>query len=193
MFLHLHPFLLMIMGIWGSMVTKSDILLTFQTEQNGTFLDNSKDDYWILHKRLVWDGIFTIFHKISHISENIESPYFGAPFPLCWPHLLWSNDPHCFPPRRWPPPPPAGPLPVCLFQCRPWWPPAVRPDQRWRPPASCRTPCSPTGSASGTRYKAVRERTTRLNTRWQHGLKTGPYYQLNINFDDKVLVPGDEI
>ena len=28
-------------------------LLTFQMEQNGTFLDNSKYDCWILHKKLV--------------------------------------------------------------------------------------------------------------------------------------------
>ena len=30
-----------------------NILLTFQMEQNGTFLDNFKYDYWILHKKLV--------------------------------------------------------------------------------------------------------------------------------------------
>ena len=30
-----------------------NILLTFQKEQNGTFLENSKYDYWILHKKLV--------------------------------------------------------------------------------------------------------------------------------------------
>ena len=30
-----------------------NVLLTFQMEQNGTFLDNSKYDYWILHKKLV--------------------------------------------------------------------------------------------------------------------------------------------
>ena len=28
-----------------------NVLLTFQMEQNGTFLDNSKYDYWILHKK----------------------------------------------------------------------------------------------------------------------------------------------
>ena len=28
------------------------VLLTFQMEQNGTFLDNFKYDYWILHKKL---------------------------------------------------------------------------------------------------------------------------------------------
>ena len=54
-------------------------------EQNGTFLDNFKYDYWILHKKLILGEIFTIFHKITHISywpENIECPYSGAPFPL---------------------------------------------------------------------------------------------------------------
>ena len=30
-----------------------NILLTFQLEQNGTFLENSEYDYWILHKKLV--------------------------------------------------------------------------------------------------------------------------------------------
>ena len=30
-----------------------NVLLTFQMEQNGTFLDNSKYDFWILHKKLV--------------------------------------------------------------------------------------------------------------------------------------------
>ena len=30
-----------------------NILLTFRIEQNGTFLDNSRYDYWILHKKIV--------------------------------------------------------------------------------------------------------------------------------------------
>ena len=30
-----------------------NVLLTFQMELNGTFLNNSKYDYWILHKTLV--------------------------------------------------------------------------------------------------------------------------------------------
>ena len=30
-----------------------NILLTFQMEQNGMFLDNFKYDYWILHKKIV--------------------------------------------------------------------------------------------------------------------------------------------
>ena len=29
-----------------------DVLLTFQMEQNGTFLDDFKYDYWILHKKI---------------------------------------------------------------------------------------------------------------------------------------------
>ena len=29
-----------------------DVLLTFQMEQNGTFLDKSKYDYWILHTKI---------------------------------------------------------------------------------------------------------------------------------------------
>ena len=66
-------------------------LLTFQMEQNGTFLDNFKYDYWILHKKLVLDEIFTIFHKINYLlqywSKNIECPYSGAPFPLGWSHI----------------------------------------------------------------------------------------------------------
>ena len=45
------------------------VLLTFQMEQNGTFLENSKYDYWILHKKLFSDETFTIIH----ISQNMES------------------------------------------------------------------------------------------------------------------------
>ena len=45
-----------------------NFLLTFQMEQNGMFLDNFEYDYWILHKKIVLDEIFTIFHKISHFS-----------------------------------------------------------------------------------------------------------------------------
>ena len=63
-----------------------NILLTFQMELNGTFLGNSKYDYWILHKKLVWDQIFTIFHKMTHISFNIGPRILnlhtlGHPFP----------------------------------------------------------------------------------------------------------------
>ena len=63
-----------------------NILLTFQIEQNGMFLGNFKYDYWILHKKLVLDEIFTIFHKITHISFNIGPEVFnvhtlGHPFP----------------------------------------------------------------------------------------------------------------
>ena len=61
-------------------------LLTFQMEQNGMFLDTFKNDYWILHKILVLDEIFTIFHKITHISFNIGPRILnvhtlGHPFP----------------------------------------------------------------------------------------------------------------
>ena len=30
-----------------------NVPLTFQMEQNGTFLDNSKYDYWFLHTKIV--------------------------------------------------------------------------------------------------------------------------------------------
>ena len=50
------------MGIWVSMVTKKEIwyqfsgeknvLLTFQMEQHGTFPDDFKYDYWVLHKKI---------------------------------------------------------------------------------------------------------------------------------------------
>ena len=54
--------------------------------KNGTFLDNFKYDCWILHKKLVLDEIFTIFHKITHISFNIDPRILnvhtlGHPFP----------------------------------------------------------------------------------------------------------------
>ena len=31
-------------------------------EQNGMFLENFEYDQYILHKKLVWDEIYTIFH-----------------------------------------------------------------------------------------------------------------------------------
>ena len=72
---------------YGTKFTGKNIPLTFQIEQNGTFLGNSKYNYWILHKTLVRDEIFTIFHEITHISFNIglrilnlHTP--GHPFPL---------------------------------------------------------------------------------------------------------------
>ena len=43
------------------MVTKYEI----------TFLDNSKYDHWILHKKLVIDESCTIIHISTHISLNI--------------------------------------------------------------------------------------------------------------------------
>ena len=52
-----------------------NVLLTFQIEQNGTFLDNFKNDYWILHQKLVLDKIFTIFHKTTH---TVKPLYFEA-------------------------------------------------------------------------------------------------------------------
>ena len=56
-------------------------------EQNGTFLENSKYDYWILHKKLVKDETITIIHIFTHISLNIDprilNPHTpGYPFPL---------------------------------------------------------------------------------------------------------------
>ena len=36
------------------------ILLTFQMEPNGTFWENSKYDYWILHKKLVLDETISL-------------------------------------------------------------------------------------------------------------------------------------
>ena len=46
-----------------------NVLLTFQMDQNGTFLENSKYDHCILHKKL--DRTFTIIHICTHISLNI--------------------------------------------------------------------------------------------------------------------------
>ena len=53
---------------YGTNFTGRNVLLTFQMEQNGMFLENSKYDYLTLHKQLVGDEIFTIFHKITHYS-----------------------------------------------------------------------------------------------------------------------------
>ena len=64
-------------------------------EQNGTFLDNSKCDYWILHTKLVLDEIFTNFHEITHISFNIGPRILnvhtlGHPFPSAGHIYLYS-------------------------------------------------------------------------------------------------------
>ena len=55
-------------------------------EQNGIFLENSNYDHWILHKKLVWDEIYTFFMNLL-ISLNIgprslvpHTPEY--PFPL---------------------------------------------------------------------------------------------------------------
>ena len=45
-----------VVGIGTTAVLHSvlkNVLLTFQMEQNGTFLNSFKYDYWILHKNLV--------------------------------------------------------------------------------------------------------------------------------------------
>ena len=70
------------------MVKNTFLLIFFHPEiaQNGTFLDNFKYDCWILHKKIVLDEIFTIFHKITYISFNIGPRILnvhtlGHPFP----------------------------------------------------------------------------------------------------------------
>ena len=73
----------------------TNILLTFVMEQNRIFLDKFKYDYWILHKTIVLDEIFTIFHKITHISFNIGPRILnvhtlGHPFPSAG-HLWYSS------------------------------------------------------------------------------------------------------
>ena len=57
---------------WGysSSFPAKNVLLTFKMEGNGTFLENSKYDHWILHKKLV--------------GAEIRSSYPGVPFPLGW-------------------------------------------------------------------------------------------------------------
>ena len=37
------------------------ILLLKKFYWNGTFLQNSKYDHWILHKKLVWGEMYTLF------------------------------------------------------------------------------------------------------------------------------------
>ena len=39
---------------YSSNFPAKNVLLTFQMEQNGTFLENSKYDHWILHKKLIY-------------------------------------------------------------------------------------------------------------------------------------------
>ena len=77
---------------WGysSNFPAKNVLLTSQTEQNGTFLENSKYDHWILHKKLVRDEIY-IFHRfthISHIGPRLLNPHtLEYTFPLAG-HLI---------------------------------------------------------------------------------------------------------
>ena len=44
--------------------TCKNVLLIFQIEQNGTFWDYSKYDYWILHKKLVEMKFSRLFIKL---------------------------------------------------------------------------------------------------------------------------------
>ena len=37
-------------------------------EPNGTFWENSKYDYWVLHNKLDLDETITIIHILTHIS-----------------------------------------------------------------------------------------------------------------------------
>ena len=53
---------------YSSNFTAKSILLTFQMEPNGTFWENSKYDFWLLHKKLVLDETITIIHILTHIS-----------------------------------------------------------------------------------------------------------------------------
>ena len=60
------------------------------------FLENSKYDYWILHKKLVIDEIVTIIHISTHISLNIGPRILNLhtpeyPFPLAG-HNYWHNE-----------------------------------------------------------------------------------------------------
>ena len=72
------------MGFHGNQI--GDMVPIFQMERNGTFLDNFKYDYWVLHQQLVLDETFTIFHETTHISFNIDPIILnvhtlGHPFP----------------------------------------------------------------------------------------------------------------
>ena len=60
------------------------------------FLDNFEYEYWILHKKIVSDEIFIIFHKITHISFNIGPRILnlctlGHPFPSAG-HIYVSKN-----------------------------------------------------------------------------------------------------
>ena len=75
------------MEIYSSNFPAKNVLLTFQMEQNGMFLENSKYDHLILHKKLDGNEIHTFFHKFTHISLNIgprlSDPHTPEyPFPL---------------------------------------------------------------------------------------------------------------
>ena len=68
-----------------------NIPLTFQIEQNGMFLKNSRYKIWILHKKLAEDVNVTVFHISIHISLNIGprilNPYTPEyPFPRLFTH-----------------------------------------------------------------------------------------------------------
>ena len=66
-------------------------------EQNQTFLEYSKYNYWILHKKVVKDEIVNIIHKSNHISLNIDprilNPYIPEyPFPFANHILSFSKS-----------------------------------------------------------------------------------------------------
>ena len=58
-----------------------NVLLTFQMEQNGTFRDNSKYEYWILHKKK-FEMKFSIFFIKLLISPLTLA--LGCLIPILW-------------------------------------------------------------------------------------------------------------
>ena len=64
-------------------------------EQNGMFLENSKYNIWIIHKKLAQDEIVTIIHISIHISFNIGPRILNSynpeyPFPSAV-HIYFLN------------------------------------------------------------------------------------------------------
>ena len=49
---------------YSSNFPAKNVLLTFQMEQNGTFLENFKCDHWILYKKLFRDEIYHFYPLI---------------------------------------------------------------------------------------------------------------------------------
>ena len=79
---------------YSSNFTAKNILLTFQMEQNGTFLQNSKYDNWVLHKELVLDEIYTFVLMYPYLLKYIVVLHYQtlSPWLVTFMFLITNSD-----------------------------------------------------------------------------------------------------